>query len=88
MIGVALTSYEVDMNTRWEGGVHSCIDHQQDDMRRERGETVRKGWSTDGKMELTRDDDRFFSTHAVMASFTDLSLMPPLSSMLNGQRQV
>jgi hypothetical protein len=39
-------------------------------------------------MELTRDDDRFFSTHAVMASFTDWSSMPSLSSMLGGQRRV
>jgi hypothetical protein len=53
-----------------------------------RGEIVRKGWSTDGKMELTRDDNRFFSKHAVMASFTDLSLMPSLKLMLGGQRRV
>ena len=50
------------------------------------GRSVRTGWSTDGKMELTRDDDRFFSKHAVMASFTDWSLMPSFSRMLGGQR--
>ncbi len=76
------------MNARWEGGVHSCINHQQDAMRRGRGETVRKGWSKDGKMELTRDDERCFSTHAVMASFTDWSLMPSFHLMLGSQRRV
>ncbi len=88
MIGVALTLSEKDMNMRWEGGVHSCIDHQQDEMRRGRGETVWGGWSTDGKMELTRDDDRFFSKHTQMAFHTDWSLISSLPRMLGGQWRV
>jgi hypothetical protein len=62
--------------------------HRSLTMKRGRGETVRKGWSTDEKMELTRDDDRFFSACALMASFTDWSLMPMLPPMLGGQRRV
>jgi hypothetical protein len=31
VFGEALTKDELDMNTRWEGGVHSCIDQTQDE---------------------------------------------------------
>jgi hypothetical protein len=39
-------------------------------------------------MELTRDDELFFFTHALMASSTDWSSMPSLPLMLGGQRRV
>ncbi len=38
-------------------------------------------------LQLTRDDDRLFSTHPSMASTTDRSLMPLFSQMLGGQRR-
>jgi hypothetical protein len=84
VIGVALKKMEADMNTRWKGGVHSCIDQtvvKMLEMAYVKAVQIRRG-----KMKPTRDDDRFLFKHTKMASNT--TSVASLPSMLGSQRWV